>query len=107
MTADVYPYNDAYKPILTCVPNVSGAMTYHHPNGQSYIIVIIEVLYNGTTLKNTFLNLNQTRYHGHGFWDHPYDEERALSTVIVHANSEKIPYEVLYSSTMQAKQKPI
>ena len=35
-TADVYPYDDSYEP-MTSVPIVSGATTYHHPNGSSYI----------------------------------------------------------------------
>ena len=38
-TADIYPYNEAYEPI-TSVPIVTGATTYRHPNGQSYILVI-------------------------------------------------------------------
>ena len=67
-TADVYPYNDAYEP-MTSVPIVTGATTYHHPNGQSYILVINEALFYGTKLKHTLLNPNQIRHHGHGFWD--------------------------------------
>ena len=38
-TADVYPYDESYTPI-TNVPIVSGATTYHHPNGNSYILII-------------------------------------------------------------------
>ena len=50
-TADVYPYNDSYEPI-TNVPIVSGATTYHHPNGESYILIVNEALYYGNRLKH-------------------------------------------------------
>ena len=45
-TADVYPYNSFYEPIRS-VPMVTGAITYHHPNGESYILIINEALYYG------------------------------------------------------------
>ena len=77
-TADVYPYDEAYEPI-TSVPIVSGATVFHHPSGQSYILVVNEALFYGTKLKHTLLNPNQIRHHGHGFWDNPYDTEHVLS----------------------------
>ena len=85
--ADVYPYNDAYKP-MTSVPIVTGATTYHHPNGQSYILVINEALFYGTKLKHTLLNPNQIRHYGHGFWDNPYDKEQKLGIEAYDGNIE-------------------
>ena len=71
-TVDVYPYDEAYEPI-TNVPIVTGATVFHHPSGQSYILVVNEALFYGTKLKHTLLNPNQIRHNGHGFWDNPYD----------------------------------
>ena len=45
-TADVYPYDSSYEPILN-VPIVSGATVYRHENGKSYLLVINEALYYG------------------------------------------------------------
>ena len=86
-TADVYPYNEAYEPI-TSVPIVTGATTYHHPNGQSYILVINEALFYGTKLRYTLLNPNQIRHHGHGYRDNPYDMERKLGIEAYDGNIE-------------------
>lgn len=77
-TADVYPYDEAYDPI-TNVPIVTGATVFHHPCGQSYILVVNEALFYGTKLKHTLLNPNQIRHNGHGFWDNPYDTGHVLS----------------------------
>lgn len=77
-TADVYPYDDSYEP-MTSVPIVSGATTYHHPNGSSYILVINEALYYGKKLTHTLINPNQIRHNGIGFWDNPYDSNHQLS----------------------------
>ena len=77
-TADVYPYDEAYEPI-TNVQIVTGATVFHHPCGQSYILVVNEALFYGTKLKHTLLNPNQIRHNSHGFWDNPYDTEHILS----------------------------
>ena len=62
-TADVYPYDDSYEP-MTSVPIVSGATTYHHPNGMSYTLVISEALYYGKKLQYSLINPNQIRHNG-------------------------------------------
>jgi len=64
---------------MTSVPIVSGATTYHHPNGSSYILVINEALYYGKKLTHTLINPNQIRHNGIGFWDNPYDSSHQLS----------------------------
>ena len=56
-TADVYPYDDSYTPI-TNVPIVTGATTYHHGDGTSYILVINEALCYGQKLKHSLINPN-------------------------------------------------
>ena len=76
-TADVYPYDTSYEPMKN-VPIVSGATTYHHPNGESFILVVHEALYYGEKLNHSLLNPNQIRHGGLGFWDNPYDENHAL-----------------------------
>ena len=80
-TADVYPYDESYTPI-TNVPIVSGATTYHHPNGNSYILIIHEALYYGKRLSHSLINPNQLRHFGIGFWDNPYDTSHNLSIEI-------------------------
>ena len=65
-TADIYPYNDSYEPVRQ-VPIVSGATKYDHPNGQSYILIINEVLYYGRKMDHSLINPNQLRHNGIGF----------------------------------------
>ena len=91
-TADVYPYDESYTPI-TNVPIVSGATTYRHPNGNSYILVVNEALYYGKKLSHSLLNPNQLRHFGIGFWDNPYDVSRALSIEIEDGPTIPLHYE--------------
>ena len=78
-TADVYPYDTSYEPLLN-VPIVSGATAWTCPSTRvTYILVLNESLYYGTKLDHTLLNPNQIRHNGVDFWDNPYDKERALS----------------------------
>ena len=77
-TADVYPYDDPYRP-MTNVPIVTGATTYHHKDGNSYILVINEALYYDNRLKHSLINPNQIRHNGIGYWDNPYDSTHQLS----------------------------
>ena len=79
--ADVYPYDSSYQPI-TNVPIVTGATTYHHHDGNSYILVINEALYYGDRLGHSLINPNQIRHHGIGYWDNPYDKRHQLSIEI-------------------------
>ena len=77
-TADVYPYDKAYKPIAN-VPIVSGATAWDDEfTGQTYILVFNESLFYGTKLDHSLLNPNQLRAHGIGVWDNPYDKMRPL-----------------------------
>ena len=57
-TADVYPYDPSYEPVRS-VPIVTGATTYHHPNGEAFIIIINEALYYGDKLDHSLINPNQ------------------------------------------------
>ena len=41
---DVYPYSDSYKP-LKQVPVVEVVTAYNHPTGESFILVLVQVLY--------------------------------------------------------------
>ena len=91
----MYPCNDSYEPI-TSVPIVSGASTYHHPNGESYILIVNEALYYGNMLKHMLLNPNQVRHHGHGYWDNPYDQDRPLG---IELNEEGIWIPMKYNGT--------
>ena len=78
-TADVYPYDSSYSPIVN-VPIVSGATAYDDDNtGETYILVFNELLYYGPKLDHSLLNPNQLRMHGLGFWDNPFDTNHELS----------------------------
>ena len=76
-TADVYPYDSSYEPVRS-VPIVTGATTYHHPNGEAFIIIINEALYYGDKLDHSLINPNQVQYNGVGFRDNPYDHAHNL-----------------------------
>ena len=99
-TADVYPYDASYEPVKS-VPIVTGATTYHHPNGQAYIIIINEALFYGNKLDHSLINPNQVRFNGVGFWDNPYDDMHELSielyekdvTIPMHFNGTKLVFE--------------
>ena len=71
-TADVYPYDATYV-LVKRVPIVTGATTYHHPNGEASIIIINEALFYDNKLDHSLLNPNQVKFNGVGFWDNPYD----------------------------------
>ena len=77
-TADVYPYDDSYKPMVN-IPIVTGATAYDHPNGTTYILIFHESLYYGTKLSHSLINPNQLRHHAVDFWDNPYVENHILS----------------------------
>ena len=63
---------------MTSVPIVSGATTYHHSDGTSYILVINEALFYRKKLKHSLINPNQVRHHGIGFWENLYDQDQQL-----------------------------
>ena len=94
-TADVYPYDTTYEPMKD-IPIVSGATTFHHPNGESFILVVNEALYYGPRLDHSLLNPNQIRYNGVGFWDNPYDQDHPLGIEIYDMDME-IP--MVYNGT--------
>ena len=77
---------------MTSVPIVSGATTYHHSDGTSYILVINEALFYGKKLKHSLINPNQVRHHGIGFWDNPYDQDRQLM-IEINEHGLSIPME--------------
>ena len=99
-TADVYPYDSSYEPVRS-IPIVTGATTYHHPNGESFIIIINEALYYGNKLDHSLINPNQVRHNGVGFWDNPYDYEHNLEievyekdvTIPMHYDGTKLAFE--------------
>jgi hypothetical protein len=78
-TADVYPYNSSYEPLLN-VPIVTGATAWTCPSTRTtYILLFNEALYYGNKLDHTLLNPNQVRHNGIDFWDNPYDKDKELS----------------------------
>ena len=68
-SADVYPYDKAYKPIAN-VPIVSGGTAWDDPiTGNTFILVFNESLFYGNKLDHSLLNPNQLRFHGVDLWD--------------------------------------
>ena len=65
---------------------MTGATTYHHPNGEAFIIIINEALYYGDKLDHSLINPNQVRHNGVGFWDNPYDQAHKLEIEIYEKN---------------------
>ena len=105
-TADVYPYDDSYKP-MTSIPTVTGATTYHYTDGTSYILVINEDLFYGKKLRHS-LNPNQVMHQGIGFWDNPYDQDHQLMIEISEYNL-RIPLEyketkLIFQSSLPTEQ---
>lgn len=77
-TADVYPYDSSYSPMLN-VPIVTGATAWTDPvTNTTYILVFHESLYYGTKLNHSLINPNQLRHNGVEFWDNPFDPLRKL-----------------------------
>ena len=77
-TADVYPYDRAYKPIAN-VPIITGATAWDDDkSGQTYILVFHESLFYGTKLDHSLINPNQVRVHGVDLWDNPFDRNHNL-----------------------------
>ena len=77
-TADVYPYDKAYKPI-TNVPIVAGATAYDNLlTKNTYILVFNEGLYYGTSLYHSLINPNQIRSNWIPYWDNPYTYDHGL-----------------------------
>ena len=77
-TADVYPYDKAYKSI-TNVPIVAGATAYDDLlTKTTYILVFNEGLYYGTSLDHSTINPNQIRANGIPYWDNPYNYDNGL-----------------------------
>ena len=102
-TADVYPYDTTYEPMKN-IPIVSGATMFHHPNGESFILVINEAPYYGERLDHSLLNPNQIRHNGVGFWGNPYDQNHALGIEVYDMDME-IPMD--YSGTKLAFKTPM
>ena len=46
VVCDVYPYSDSYKP-LKQVPVVEVVTAYNHLTGETFILVLVQVLYLG------------------------------------------------------------
>ena len=77
-TADVYPYDKAYKSI-TNVPIVAGATAYDDLlTKTTYILFFNKGLYYGTSLDHSLINPNQIRANGIPYWDNPYDYDHGL-----------------------------
>ena len=77
-TADVYPYDSSYKPMVN-VPIVTGATAWDDPHsGETYILIFNESLFYGPKLNHSLINPNQIRMNGIGFWDNPFDKDKEL-----------------------------
>ena len=78
-SADVYPYENAYKPI-TNVPIVAVATAYDDPiTHATFILVFHKALFYGKKLDHSLINPNQVRANGIPYRDNPYNHERGLS----------------------------
>ena len=92
-TADVYPYDESYMPLLN-VPIVSGATAYDDPKtGQTSIIVFNESLYYGKNLGHSLINPNQIRHFGIDLWDNAYDRNHDLSIEVDDTLNVEMTYE--------------
>ena len=61
-TCSVRAFSDSYSPINN-IPIVQGATAYDCPDtGQTYILVINEGLYFGTSMSHSLINPNQLRH---------------------------------------------
>ena len=71
----VYPYSEVYEPIEN-VPIFSGATSYDHMDGNTYILAFHESLYYGSQMKHSLINPNHIRSSGLNFYDNlARDEE--------------------------------
>ena len=87
-SADVYPYDKAYKPI-TNVPIVAGATAYDDPiTHTTFILIFHEALFYGKNLDHSLINPNKVRANRISYWDNPYDHYRGLN---IQADSLNIP----------------
>ena len=106
-TADVYPYDQAYKPAKD-VPIVTGASAYTDSTDTTYILIIHEALFYGNKLDHTLLNPNQLRFNNVNYWDNPYDKNNALSievpdvlTIPLQLSGTKISFSSRTPTTME------
>ena len=66
------------------IPIVQGATAYDCPDtGQTYILLINESLYFGTSMKHSLINPNQLRHFGTIVQDNPYFKD---NTIYIEAN---------------------
>ena len=66
-TADVYPYDSSYSPLLN-VPIGTGATAQDDPDtGITWLIIINEALFYGQEVDHSLLNPNQIRHFGNIF----------------------------------------
>ena len=71
---DVSPYTDTYESVKN-VPIVNAATAWQSPlTGQTYILVMNEVLWMGDSMDNTLFNPNQFRHYGTKVQDNPVAE---------------------------------
>ena len=74
-TCSVQAFSDSYSPINN-IPSVQGATAYDCPDtGQTYILVINEGLYFGTSMSHSLINPNQLRHFGTIVQDNPYSND--------------------------------
>ena len=66
-TADVYAYDQSFKPIEGCTYRKRCNGLGYHVSNQTYILIVNEALYYGTKLDYSLLNQNQIRYYGLNF----------------------------------------
>ena len=72
----MYSYIKDISPIFG-VPILSGATAWDDPvTGQTYILVINEVLYYGNKMDHSLINVNQIRAYGIPLWDNAYNQSR-------------------------------
>ena len=74
-TCSVQAFSDSFSPINN-IPIVQGATAYDCPHtGQTYILLINEGLYFGTSMNHSLINPNQLRHFGTIVQDNPYSKD--------------------------------
>ena len=74
-TCSVQTFSDSFSPINNILV-VQGATAYDCPHiGQTYILLINEGLYFGTSMNHSLINPNQLRHFGTIVQDNPYSKD--------------------------------
>ena len=77
LCCDVRGFHESFDAIKD-IPIASAATAITDENGVTYILVVNEALYFGSTLDHSLINPNQIRHYGIPVSDDPYDPNREL-----------------------------